>query len=72
MQGLGSFPTWNVPDVTLTILLVVGVKVIHDLTHSIQGEVVWINCEDPPFIHVIWRSHKQSRSVPIWEQRRIV
>ena len=37
----------------LTILLFVGMKVIYDLTHTLEGEIIRIESENPSFIHVV-------------------
>jgi hypothetical protein len=38
----------------LTILLVVGMEVIHDLTHAWEREVVGIESENLSLVHVVW------------------
>ena len=38
----------------LTILLFVGMEVVDDLTHTFEGEIVWIESENPSLIHVVW------------------
>ena len=37
----------------LTILLIVGMKVIYDLTHTVEREVIGIESEDPSLFHVV-------------------
>ena len=37
----------------LTILLIVGMEVIYDLTHTLEGEIIRIESEDPSLIHVV-------------------
>ena len=40
--------------VMLTILLLVGVEVVDDLLHTLEGEVNGIDSENSPPIHVVW------------------
>lgn len=37
----------------LTVLLVVGMEVIHDLTHALEREIFRIKSEDFSLIHVV-------------------
>lgn len=37
----------------LTVLLVVGVEVIDDLAHTVDGEVLRVESENPSLVHVI-------------------
>jgi len=39
----------------LTILLLVGVEVVDDLLHTLEGEIGGIESENSSPIHVIWR-----------------
>ena len=52
----------------LTVLLVVGMEVVNDLAHSVEGEILRIEGEHSSLIHVVWvevssetRRHKQQR-----------
>ena len=37
----------------LTKLLIVGMEVIYDLTHTVEREVIGIESENPSLIHVV-------------------
>jgi len=37
----------------LTILLIMGMKVVDDLTHTLEGEIIRIESENSSLIHVV-------------------
>lgn len=37
-----------------TEVLVMRVKVVDDLPHAVQREVIRVHGEDPAFVHIIW------------------
>ena len=37
-----------------TVLLLVVMKVINDLTHTLEGKIIGIEGESPSPIHIVW------------------
>ena len=37
-----------------TILLLVVMEVINDLTHTLEGEIIGVEGENPLLIHIVW------------------
>ena len=46
----------------LTVSLVMGMKVANNFTHSREWEIIGVNCEDAPLVHIIYSRMSKSNN----------